>query len=142
MSDQTKIQIDLTPAQAEAVRDALDVYTRLCLGQLEEIANLVRGGIISGRGNAGDQLSAVEACEAVELLLRQAKDVLGHPRNGSYGIGNPNVHLSGRRAYEVKKTLAKVIAVLRDPSPEFRGVDYDGLGPRYTSDPAPQARLL
>lgn len=70
------------------------------------------------------------------------KEVLGLHRSSHLGIGHPHMAMSGRRSYEVKKVLAKTLAELRNPNPSFRSVDYDGLGPRYTSDPEPRAVVV
>jgi len=141
----TDIQLTLTQDQARAVCDALDAYSRLCMGQLEEVAKLVRFGVIpvAQPNGAGDRvLASAEACEQIENLTHQMKALLGLRRSGHMGIGNPHLAMSGRRSYEVKKVLSKVVAELRDPTPSLRTVDYDGLGPRYTSDPAPQAKSI
>lgn len=137
-----KIQSELTVDQAAAVCDGLDAYTRLCIGQLDEVANLVRHGVIpmaqpDGKGER--VMASPEVCDRIERLMDEAKRLLGYPANGSHGIGHPHIALSGRRAYEVQKVLSKVVAEQRNPNPEFRGVQYDGLGPRYTNDPAPVA---
>lgn len=141
-----KIQLELTPGQAQAVCDALDAYSRLCIGQLEEVADLARLGVVPMSQPHTDnerQLPSIEVCEQLDMLMMECKRALGHPRNGSLGIGHPHVHLSGRRAYEVKKVLAKVVAEHQNPIPDFRfrGINYDGLGPRYTNDPAPVAYI-
>lgn len=140
----SKIHLELTPEQAAAVCDALDAYARLCLGQLENVVEQVRFGCIPMFNPSADGEPAhapVEVCETLDLLMYQAKAAMGYPSNGSHGIGHPHVHVTGRRAYEVKKALAKVVAEHRNPAPDFCTVDYDGLGPRYTNDPAPRAFL-
>lgn len=136
-----RIQLSLTVDQAAAVCAGLDAYTRLCIGQLEEVANLVQQGVIpvAQRGEGPRELARAEVCERIEYLMDEAKRQLGFPANGSNGIGHPHTCEAGRRAYEVQKVLAKEVAVARDPNPQFRGVSYDGLGPRYTTDPAPTA---
>ena len=141
----SKIQSEMTLEQTDAVCDALDAYSRLCIGQLDEVANLVRHGIIPMAqldGSGERVLASAEVCEQIEELMDAAKRLLGYPANGSHGIGHPHIALSGRRAYEVKKVLAKVVAEQRNPNPEFRGVNYDGLGPRYTNDPVPVATAI
>lgn len=136
------VTLTLTLDQAVAVRDALDLYTRVCIGQLEEVAHLVRYGTIpvARLFNPERQLASPDQCDEVVRLMDQAKTVLGYPTNGSNGIGHPHVHITGTRAYEVEKTLAKVIADYQHPT-GFRGVDHDGLTVRYTQDPAPGATL-
>lgn len=141
----TKIQSELTVAQADAVCDGLDAYSRLCIGQLDAVANLVRHGVIpmaQPNGKGERVLASPEVCDQVEMLMAEAKRLLGYPVNGSHSIGHPHIAMSGLRAYEVQKVLSKVIAEQRNPNPEFRGVNYDGLGPRYTNDPAPAAKVI
>lgn len=140
-SEPMALQVTLpTIEQARAVKDALDVYARLAIGQLDVITGLVRDGTIpiGGRMGSGQRIEAtIEQIEQVEELVNQIKAVLAYPRNGSNGIGNPHVHPSGHRAYEVMKAVARAIAIETNPNPSFRGVDYDGLTVRYTQDPAP-----
>lgn len=136
------IQLTLTEEQAQAVCHALDAYNRLCMGQIEELANLVRYGVIPKAQHAWDngQVQVTpDVCDEIQDLTYQIKALLGLSRNAHLGIGSPNLAMNGRRSYEVQKVLSKVLAELRNPNPSFRSVDYDGLGPRYTSDPAPVA---
>ena len=140
----TRVHFDLTVDQAAAVDLALDAYTRLCIGQLEEVASLIRQGVIPlAREGRDDRTTASCAvADEVEALMNQAKALLGYPSNGSNGIGHQHVHISGRRAYEAHKVLAKELAHHRDSEPSiWKGVAYDGLGPRYTQDPAPRVGI-
>lgn len=135
------IQVELSLEQARAVSQALDLYTRMGLGQMREIADLVRSGAIpfSDRRQTDDQPAAMDALD--DLAAAMSRE-LGFAPNASYGIGNEHVPLAARRAYELQKVLDKALAEHRNPSPSFRGVDYDGLLVRYTHDPAPQARVV
>jgi predicted urease superfamily metal-dependent hydrolase len=139
----SRVTLDLTTEQAQAVDAALDLYTRICLGQIDEIADLIRMGVIPAytRRDESRQCVSNETTQTIETTLKVVKTLLGHPANGSFGIGSPHVAMSGRRTYEIHKVLAQALAVARDPSPGLRGVDYDGLGPRYTDDPAPIAKV-
>lgn len=140
-----KIQCELTLEQTDAVCDGLDAFTRLCLGQLEEVAHLVRHGVIPMAQpiQGGERrIAPPEVCDQITLLMDEVKRLLGYPRSGNHGIGHAHVALAGRRAYEIQKVLAKVLAEQRNPHPDFRGVNYDGLGPRYTLDPAPVAACI
>jgi hypothetical protein len=134
----TQVHLTLTPQQAQAVIDACDLYTRMGLGQLEEIARLVSWGAIrpAGGGIATGQLR-----DSIEELMMQAKKVLCHPRSGSFGIGHSFVPVNAKRAYEVEKVLDKALSEHREPNPRLRGCNYDGLIVRYTSDPVPVAQV-
>lgn len=140
-----KVCIEVTLDQAQALSEACDLYTRMGLGQMGEISELVRSGMIpmhvkSPTGSYGERvLPPVEVCEQVDALVRQIQEVLGFAPGASRGVGHPHNPVQTTRAYEIKKVLDKVIAEERNPSPQFRGVNYDGLGPRYTTDPAPRA---
>lgn len=137
----SQIHITVSSEQASAIVHALDFYSRMCIGQIEEVAYLVRSETIPLRRDAGEKRApaSVDQCEQVDELLNSIKAVLGYPRNGSNGIGHRHVHIDGLRAYEVQKVLSKTLAELRNPNPDFRGVDYDGLGPRYTQDVEPRS---
>ncbi len=143
---QPLITLTMTVEQASAVKAALDLFVRLGIGQLEEVADLVRGGFIPmanvcGLHSGVRDTASVEVCDAVHEQMLRVKDLLGYQRNGSHGVGHPANHICSMRAYEVEKVLSQVIATHRNPSPAFRGVDYDGLRVRYTSDPAPTASV-
>ena len=143
------VKMEISIGQAEAITAALDVYVRLCIGQLSEVSQMVRFGIIpmatthwSHTGTKERIVAPEEVCDRVDALMMQVKEVLGYPSNGNNGIGHPDIHESGRRAYEIEKVLKKALAENRNPNPAFKGVDYDGLGPRYTKDPAPVAVIV
>jgi phosphoribosylamine-glycine ligase len=87
------------------------------------------------------QLAQRECIDALDTAMLHAKFHLGYPSNGSMGIGHPHVHVTAKRAYEVEKVLDKVLSEHKDPSPKFRGVNYDGLIVRYTNDPEPTASV-
>lgn len=121
----------MTQEQARCVAQALEFYARIGLGQMEILAEQVRLGHI--QPNEG--LDSIEVAQQVERLSKQIKNVLGHPSNGSYGIGGHRVDISAQRAWEIKKQIEKALAEHRDPYPKFRTVDYDGRILRYTTDP-------
>jgi hypothetical protein len=127
----TTVTITCTTQQAECIARALDLYTRLGLGRFEEVAYLCEAGLIRHRhGECRDvQIGQIESlCYAI-------KDALGHPRDGSFGIGSPMLHESTQRACEIKKQIEKALAMHNNPNPEFRGANYDGRTVRYTKDP-------
>ena len=135
------IHIKVTQDQAQAIADALDFYTRICIGQLEEVENLVRSEVVPLASDAGvkRKTATIDECDEIRNLMNAAKKILGYPSSGSNGIGHPHVCKTGHMAYEIKKVIEKTLAELRNPNPTFRGVNYDGLGPRYTTDTAPQS---
>ena len=132
------VTIKVTLDQARAISAALETYARLCIGQLEEITQMVKDGTIPvGWIPPSEERRAVcrDRRDLIETHLRECKSILGYPPNGSNGIGHSHVHITGRRAWEIKKTLERAMAMHRNPSPSFPTVDYDGRVVRYTSDP-------
>ena len=138
-----QLNVALTPEQGHAVSTALDLFVRVGIGQLEEIAHLIRLGTIPlARASESPRTVAPgEVCEEVARLMNQVKTLLGYPANGSNGIGHDHVALQAHQAYEVKKVIDRALALDRNPEPAFPTVNYDGLLVRYTQDPAPCAEV-
>lgn len=129
----TTVTITCTDTQAECITLALELYARLGLGQFQEITYLCRTKQI--RGRYGELTH--EQCETIDVFCDQIKKMLGHPPNGSFGIGSPQLHPMTQRAYEINKQIYKALAEHRNPNPSmgYRGVNYDGRIVRYTEDP-------
>lgn len=140
----SKVIIEITAEQADAISKALDLYTRIGIGQFDEVAQLAAFGVVPtfNTGSQPRQIASPEQCDRLRDLMGQAKQVLGFSRGASHGIGHQDNDASVSRAYEIGKVLDKALAEHRDPNPAFRGVNYDGLGPRYTNDPAPVATVV
>lgn len=137
--NESRFRLTVTEGQARAIVNALDLYTRLGLGQIEELAEVIRLGTIPLRRDAGAgtrQNVDGNRITGVEEHLYAIKDLLGYPSSGSHGIGHPDNHISVTRCYEAGKILLQAIAIAREPDPSLRTVDYDGLTVRYTNDPA------
>ena len=140
------VHLTLTLEQATALSAAAECYARLCIGQFEELPNLVRHGLIPWFGGAREQektrqLASAEEADQIESLAAAMKQILGYPVNGSHGIGHTHNDITATRAWEIRKVLDKALAEHKEPNPSFRGVNYDGLTVRYTDDPAPTARV-
>lgn len=126
-----------------SVADALDVFTRLGIGQVRVIDDLVMDGTIPVRNADGSaRLARPAETERCAALIERLQRSLGYRLGQSLGVGNRGVHVSAHRAWEVCKALRQALAMHRDPSPAFRGVHYDGLLVRYTDDPAPSIRIV
>ena len=139
-----RIQITLTPEQAYALIMAADLFTRLSLGQIEELSLIIQQGVIPmcSEGNAKRIEPNMDIIAGIDGAVAAIKGLLGYPHNGSHGIGHPHVCMEGHRCYEFRKVVEKVLSEWREPNPKFRGVNYDGLGPRYTHDPQPTAVMV
>lgn len=135
------VTVQMNIEQAAAVSKALDVYVRLGIGQLDIVKEMVNQGYIPLRAENGDprQVATFDQVDRFTEVMDSAKSILGYPRSGSNGIGHSHVAKEVHRSYEVAKVMDRAIATYRDPNPKFRGVNYDGLIVRYTTDPAPKA---
>jgi hypothetical protein len=140
LPSEPKVHLELSLGQAQDLNRALDVYVRIGIGQVETIAELMRWDQITPAA-AGVEMS-LELLDGVERRLLELKALLGHARGASLGIGSPKSTLSVRRAYEMKKAMSKALAEHREPSPAFKGVDYDGLFIRYTKDDPPVVTVV
>lgn len=139
-----RITLSMTTEQAQVVVKALDLYTRLGLGQITEIEHLVSEGIIPLYSSHNTDVSSISSAkmDTVKESCRQLKALLGYHINGSYGIGHHNVHDNVHKAYEILKVLSKTCAEVKDPNPSFKGSNYEGLIVRYTLDPAPSTSVV
>lgn len=127
----TTVTMTMTAQQARCVIDALDLYCRIGLGQIEELEMLARSGFI--RPTAGTDPADVR--DELAALCSSIKRMLGHHPGGSFGIGHDLVHEYANRAFEIKKQIEKPLAEHRNTNPKLRTVDYDGRIVAYTSDP-------
>lgn len=140
-----KVGIYLPLHMFQILKSALDMKFRLQMGQLDYFAEwLVEGYVPLGEGfkksnglTDDEESHAYLARDAVTYLLHQMKAQIGYGPHGSWGVGSTGrgIHPSTGVAYEIYKVISKAIAVHRDPNPTFRGVDYDGVGPRYSQEP-------
>lgn len=133
------VTITLTPDQARAIAGMLEVAVRVHLCQFHEIEWMARMGIL--KHQAGRALVSDE-WDTLKYLSDRMSGVFGFSPNSSFGIGSPHVYIDAQRGYEVKKVLDKALAEWREPNPQgIRGVNYDGLTVRYTTDPAPAVEV-
>jgi hypothetical protein len=108
--------LTLSEEQSKLLTKALDLYSRIGIGQFEEILRVY------------DPLGSVvplEARDAARRLLDSVKAVYGHPANGSHGIHNEQVRDEFRAAYDIQQVVRHQLAM--DQSPDKRGwtVDFD-----------------
>ena len=133
-SAEISVPIDM----AYRISAAFDFFTRLCLGQLHELAYFIRSGQIPSFEFDRDYAKMERASDLVEGL----RETLGFLHGESFGIGNKRVYPLGHHAWEIKKVMDKALAYYRDPNPSFKGVNYDGLILKYTQDPDPVAVIV
>jgi len=93
-----KYQLTISEKQANVITMALELFTRIGLGQLERILDHPQ----YSRKIINDNISYEETKE----LLYKVKSVLtGYDRYASYGIGNENVHESCIVSYDITQVI-------------------------------------
>lgn len=115
---------NLSEIQARTMVDALDLFSRIQIGQLEEILSMARMGSIPHRDDQ-DVSARIEEIEEAEPLLHEVKRLLtGHSPNASFGILGGKTPESARVAYEIQRAIRHRLAWDRQPEGGM-GVDFD-----------------
>ena len=112
------MKIELSDKQADVLVAALDLYSRIHLGQFEEVANIARMHDISKLDKDYD------AHNDFEDAIREAKTILGFDRNASYGIFNERVNDIARVAWDMQQVIRHHLAWKRNPEGGFT-VNFD-----------------
>ena len=104
--------LTMSEEQAQVVVRALDLYTRIGIGQFEEIFRVYdpKGELRNHSGASG--------------LMNSIKNIVGHPANGSHGIHHPEVRDEFRAAYDVQQVIRNRIAFDKNPEGGM-GVAFD-----------------
>lgn len=83
---------------ATVIRVALDLFSRVLTGQVEEVERVLRVYTLATRG---EPLFSLAQVNAFGQAICSAKATLDLPGNGSHGIYNPAVHPAARLAYSL-----------------------------------------
>ncbi len=95
-----KYLIEVDETQLLHIVWALDTYIRLGIGQLETVLEaLTRMGVTPPDD---DEFLKYQQ---VRELLRDIKELYGHPANGSHGIYNKDLPESVKRSYDILQVL-------------------------------------
>lgn len=106
--------LTMSEEQAQIAVRALDLYTRIGIGQFEEILRVY------------DPLCEVFDAQrtSVRGSMDEIKAQAGHPPNGSHGIHNDKVRDEFRVAYDIQQVIRNRIAFDRNPEGGMQ-VDFD-----------------
>ena len=107
--------LTMSEEQSQLLVKALDLYSRIGIGQFEEILDVY---------DPLHRLVPVEAKDTARKLLDSVKAVYGHPANGSHGIHNPEVRDEFRAAYDIQRVVRHRLAFDRHPEGGFQ-VNFD-----------------
>ncbi|WP_031574731.1 hypothetical protein [Acidithiobacillus thiooxidans] len=130
------VHLFLTVAQANVVAEALEIYARLGLGQIETITELFNEGYIPVNTESGT-VDRSPVSQQIAEHCSAMKDHMGFSPHGHHGITDRVVSEAAKNAYEVECVLRKSLALDRDPHPKFRGTEYDGLLIKCTTEKVP-----
>ncbi len=106
--------ITVNERQARILVAALDIYSRIGIGQFEAAAEVY---------DVAFRL-AVEVKDRIRAGLRIAKEAAGHPANGSFGIHNASVADDFRNAFDLQQVIRNRLAWDRKPEGGVQ-VDFD-----------------
>jgi hypothetical protein len=113
--------LTLSEEHAQIVVKALDLYSRIGIGQFENILEVYDQGFVV----TGELRDTARGC------INRVKLIFGHPENGSHGIHNPKVNDDFRVAYDIQQVLRHRLAFDRNPK---GGITVDFDTPRAISD--------
>lgn len=117
---------------ASVIINALDLYSRLLMGQIEELDRFFRDLGFREREDVYKKID-VEVLEALVGMLKAAT-FPGCPKNGSYGIYNEEISDKARVAWDIHQVIRHRLAwhrVGKDPDVDVRvfnemlGVSFD-----------------
>ena len=125
-----EVTLKLTEKQAAVVVAALDLYTRVLIGQVEMVEEVLRWTYPG--------LSAEGLQQARDLMKSVKEQLWGFGPGASHGIHSPAVHDNARKAYDLLQVVRNGIALAKKPEGGFQ-VCYDV--PRQTSTEEPLATV-
>lgn len=96
-------RLELNSEQARTVIQALDLFSRIGMGQIEEIEHFLFWNGILGVDDLGKK-------EQIRNLCNQIKILLGHPINGHAGIAQEQVPRICRLAWDIQCVLRQKVA--------------------------------
>jgi hypothetical protein len=133
------LDVLLTTAEGDLLVSALDFYSRLFLGQTDELANLARWNGV-GVFADGQPKEGWDNAYAAEEILAQAHGLLtGMHRNASHGIFNTAVPEDARIAWDLQKVIRHRLAWDRQPLGGYT-VNFDP--PYQTAKDVPLATFV
>lgn len=125
--------LTLTEKQATVLTRALDLFSRIGIGQFEEVINIFRDEHLSDPEMTPERIDeARKHIDHVKFMLT------GHPANGSFGILNPRVSDDYRIAYDIQQVIRNRLAWDRRPEGGIQ-VQFDP--PDQTSKTHPLATI-
>lgn len=126
-----KIQLEMNDEQARVVKEALELYGRIGMGQVEEITQ--HPSLLNREFND----------EEVSRHLGDVKEIVFPDLQGRghyYGIRNPNTHEDSRVAFDVQQVLRNRMAWAKNPAGSLGSVIFDD-PIQYSEQPLPSCTV-
>lgn len=123
--------LKINERQAQLLVDVCDLYSRIGIGQIEEIVNLARHGMLKHKnGKTADY----ENLNVADHMIRQVKLFLfGLESNANYGIHNETISDMYRVAWDLQQVIRQRLAWDRRGNPQKRewGEELSMMGVHY-----------
>lgn len=107
--------LTLTASQAQTLVEALDMFSRIGIGQIHEVENVVTR---YGMDRKEHNYEAVR--NALDFVRRE---LMGFEPGGSYGIFHKKVHNVFKDAWDLQQVIRYVLAWTKNPEGGF-GVNF------------------
>lgn len=120
--------LELNKEHSNLLVRALDLYSRVLMGQYEEVENIIRWYSVNKEDFPKEGLDKLRDC------LIEGKKAMGHPSNGSHGIHSDKIHDDARKCYDIQQVIRHIVAwgeMGKDPNKDERdfkemfGVSFD-----------------
>ena len=108
-----KLQVEMTLEQARVINQALDLFSRVYMGQLENITTMARMFDINAF-NEEQEANKWEHYETASYYMGKVKEELGFNVNSSWGIYSPECNQVARDAWDIQQVLRYYEAWVRD----------------------------
>lgn len=134
MKDDYRLQITVSPQQAHLIQKAMDLYTRMGIGQMEAVAEAIN------ETNGTDCYPFAVYNPVREKLIEIKESILHQPRNGNKGITHPDVAAAVKTVYDILKSIQKGIATAEDHG--SHSVWHDGDILHLGTEPTPEVNII
>jgi hypothetical protein len=136
-----KYQLTLDERQTQTLVAALDLFSRIGIGQFEEIVHHMRFRLDARLKEAAEGSYDYRKADLATKLMDLAKYTLfGHPPNGSYGIHSHEVPDEYRVAYDIQQVIRHELWKGREHT-ELTRFTVDADEPRQTVPDQPLALI-
>lgn len=119
-----KVTIEVNEKQAQVIKEALDLYSRIIAGQFNEIIHIIANKYCSKLSDIcwGEFHSSSKELNEAKMKMMS---VLGlNSPYASFGIGSEIISDDSKVAYDILQVLRNRIAWHKEPSGDIR-VDFD-----------------